>query len=69
MKYPYKVHKMLKKAWALRKRLRAKKKHKKGAKVTKCNRGDRRRANASGASRTTSRRAGESRTACDKGCQ
>ena len=41
MKYPHKVHKMLKKAWALRKRLRAKSKHKKGEKVTKCNPGDR----------------------------
>ena len=41
MRYPHKVHVMLKKAWALRRRLRAKKKQKKGEKEAKRGRGDR----------------------------
>ena len=41
MRYPHKVHEMLKKAWALRRRLRAKKTQKMEKKETKRNQGDR----------------------------
>ena len=71
MRYPHKVHEMLKKAWALRRRLRAKKHAEDGEEGDEAQPGgQRRRANVSGTSRTTTQdERGNPELHVTKGCQ